>query len=389
MRIAVIIGTRPEAIKTAPVIRELRTRPSFEVTVIATAQHREMLDQTLSLFNITPDIDLNLMLPGQSLAQISSRIMQHMDAALDRLRPDMIMVQGDTTTVFISALVAFYRRIPVVHIEAGLRSHDLENPFPEEANRRLASVIADVHCAPTDHAKQELLREGADGSRIIVCGNTVVDALEATMAQPFSFSGTALEHIVAEPGRIVLVTCHRRESLGSGLEQIFSGLRDLVERFPDIRIVYPVHLNPNVRMTAEKMLARVDRIHLTAPLDYLTFVNLMKRSSLILTDSGGMQEEAPTLQKPILVLRRVTERPEAFRDGAARVIGTERAAIVREASLVLSGRDDGSVQLRRNPYGDGRASVRIADALERRSLGIRPLLDPGQEFMPASGNDDQ
>lgn len=352
MRIAVIIGTRPEAIKTAPVIRELRTRPSFEVTVIATAQHREMLDQTLSLFNITPDIDLNLMLPGQSLAQISSRIMQHMDAALDRLRPDMIMVQGDTTTVFISALVAFYRRIPVVHIEAGLRSHDLENPFPEEANRRLASVIADVHCAPTDHAKQELLREGADDSRIIVCGNTVVDALEATMAQPFSFSGTALEHIVAEPGRIVLVTCHRRESLGSGLEQIFSGLRDLVERFPDIRIVYPVHLNPNVRMTAEKMLARVDRIHLTAPLDYLTFVNLMKRSSLILTDSGGMQEEAPTLQKPILVLRRVTERPEAFRDGAARVIGTERAAIVREASLVLSGRDDGSVQLRRNPYGD-------------------------------------
>ena len=388
MRIAVIIGTRPEAIKTAPVIQELRNRASmFDVVVIATAQHREMLDQALSIFNIKPDYDLDLMHPGQSLSSLSNRVMKHMDSTLVSLRPDMIMVQGDTTTVFVSALAAFYRKIPVIHVEAGLRSHDFNNPFPEEANRRLTSVLADIHCAPTVLAKAELIHEGITPEKIILCGNTVVDALELMLDRPFSFSGSRFENILSDGRRIVLVTCHRRESLGKDLEQIFLSLIDLVNCFPDVHIVYPVHLNPEVRSAAEKMLSGVDRIHLVPPLDYLTFVNLMKRSSLILTDSGGMQEEAPTLRKPLLVMRRVTERPEAFQDGSAKVIGTERSAIVRESSRILqNGDDDVTARHNGNPYGDGQASARIADALEHWSKGIRPLLEPGREFNYQGGN---
>jgi UDP-N-acetylglucosamine 2-epimerase (non-hydrolysing) len=388
MRIAVIVGTRPEAIKIAPVIQELRNRTSiFDVVVIATAQHREMLDQALSIFSIKPDYDLNLMHPGQSLSSLSSRVMEHMESALDSLHPDMIMVQGDTTTVFISALAAFYKKIPVIHVEAGLRSHDFNNPFPEEANRKLTSVLADIHCAPTVLAKTELLHEGVPPEKIVVCGNTVVDALELMLDRPFSFSGTPVEHIVSDSRRIILVTCHRRESLGKDLEQIFLALIDIINRFPDVRIVYPVHLNPEVRGPAEKMLSRVDRIHLVPPLDYLTFINLMKQSRLILTDSGGMQEEAPTLRKPLLVMRRVTERPEAFQDGFAKVIGTERSAIVREASRILqNGDDDVTAGYSGNPYGDGKASARIADALERWSKGMRPLLEPGREFNHQGGN---
>jgi UDP-N-acetylglucosamine 2-epimerase (non-hydrolysing) len=359
----------------------------FDVVVIATAQHREMLDQALSIFNIKPDYDLGLMKPGQSLSSLSSRVMQHMDSTLASLRPDMIMVQGDTTTVFASALAAFYRKIPVIHIEAGLRSHDFNNPFPEEANRRLTSVLADIHCAPTALAKAELIHEGITPEKIILCGNTVVDALEFMLDKPFSFSGTRLENILSDGRRIVLVTCHRRESLGKDLEQIFLSLIDLVNNFPDVHIVYPVHLNPEVRGTAEKMLSGIDRIHLMPPLDYLTFVNLMKRSCLILTDSGGMQEEAPTLRKPLLVMRRVTERPEAFQNGSAKVIGTERSAIVRESSRILqTGDDDVTDRYNGNPYGDGKASARIADALERWSKGMRPLLEPGREFNYQGGN---
>jgi UDP-N-acetylglucosamine 2-epimerase (non-hydrolysing) len=382
MRIAVIIGTRPEAIKTAPVIHELRNRASmFDVVVIATAQHREMLDQALAIFDIKPDYDLDLMHPGQSLAGLSGRVMKHMDATLASLRPDMIMVQGDTTTVFASALAAFYRKIPVVHVEAGLRSHDFSHPFPEEANRRLTSVLADIHCAPTVLARTELIREGIAPETIILCGNTVVDALELMLDRPFSFSGTPFEDILSDGRRLVLVTCHRRECLGKDLEQIFLALTDLVNCFPDVRIVYPVHPNPGVRCTAEKMLSGVDRIHLVPPLDYLTFVNLMKRSRLILTDSGGMQEEAPTLRTPLLVMRKVTERPEAFQNGVTKVIGTERSAIVRESSRILqNGNDDGTVRSTGNPYGDGKASARIADALERWATGRRPLLEPGREF---------
>lgn len=366
----------------APVIQQLRKRASvFEVVVIATAQHREMLDQALGIFNIKPDCDLDLMHPGQSLSSIGSRVMEHIDLALHKIRPDMSLIQGDTTTVFISALAAFYRKIPIMHVEAGLRSYDFNNPFPEEANRRLTAVLADIHCAPTDLARARLLKEGIDPEKIIVCGNTVVDALNQMLDRPFSFSATPLKHIDFNGHRIILVTCHRRESLDKDLEQIFLALIDLVHRFSDVRIIYPVHLNPRVRSMAEKMLSKRDRIHLVPPLDYLTFVNLMKRSCLILTDSGGMQEEAPTLGKPLLVLRRVTERPEAFQDGPIRIVGTARETIVQEASRVLL---DGGIACVpgniSNPYGDGAAASRIVETLERWSLGLRPLLEKEREF---------
>ncbi|MFA5073044.1 MAG: UDP-N-acetylglucosamine 2-epimerase (non-hydrolyzing) [Nitrospirota bacterium] len=381
MRLAVVVGTRPEVIKTAPVIYELKKRPHlFEVKVIATAQHREMLDQALSLFHITPDYDLDLMCPGQSLAGFTSRVMESMHTALEEIAPDMIMVQGDTTTVFVASLAAFYWKIPVVHIEAGLRSYDLKNPFPEEANRRLTSILTDIHCAPTPLAKTRLLNEGISPEKIIVTGNTVVDALHYILNRPFSFENTPLASIDLNQYRTVLVTCHRRESLEHDLENILHALLDLVKKFPDIRIIYPVHLNPGVQGPVRRMLSHIDRIHLLPPLDYVTFINLLKHSSLILTDSGGLQEEAPTLGKPLLVMRTVTERPEAFQHGLSKIIGTNRETIVQEASRVLSSDETTNAVPTGNPYGDGAASCRIVDALERWSRDKYPLLDPKCEF---------
>ncbi len=388
MRVAVVIGTRPEAIKMAPVIYQLRRRAEFfEVVVIATAQHREMLDQALSLFDIIPDYDLNLMYPGQGLSGLTSRVMDHLDSTFGKIRPDMILVQGDTTTVFAAALAAFHRKIPIAHVEAGLRSYDLCNPFPEEANRRLTTVLADINCAPTALSKTILLNEGVSPNKIIVTGNTVVDALHYMLDQPFSFTGTPLEGVNFENCRTILVTCHRRESWGKDLEQIFLALIDLVTEFPDVLIIYPVHLNPEVRGAAKRILSNIDRIHLVPPLDYLTFVNLMKRSCLILTDSGGLQEEAPTLCKPLFALRCVTERPEAFQEGYAKIIGTARDAIVKETSRFLKdARGCGFTACDGNPYGDGAASSRIVEALERWSRGLLPLLEPDREFSYRNGN---
>jgi UDP-N-acetylglucosamine 2-epimerase (non-hydrolysing) len=382
MRLAIIIGTRPEVIKMAPVIYQLRKRSeSFDVVTVVTAQHREMLDQALSLFDIVPEYDLDVMYPGQSLSNLTSRVMDRMDSALGRIRPDMVLIQGDTTTVFTTALVAFYRKIPVMHIEAGLRSYDLQNPFPEEANRRLTTVLAEINCAPTNLSKARLLNEGVPPEKIVITGNTVVDALHYIMDKPFSFSGTPLEKINFTNNRIVIVTCHRRESWGKDLEEIFLALTDVVKVFPDVRIIYPVHLNPEVQNTAKRILTDIERIHLVPPLDYLTFINLMKRSVLILTDSGGLQEEAPTLCKPLLVLRRVTERPEAFQGGLSKVIGTSRKSIVKETAHVLNRADTANaVACDDNPYGDGTAASRIVETLERWSRGLRPLLEPDREF---------
>jgi len=381
MRIAVVVGTRPEVIKTAPVIYQLRKRSGvFDVVVVATAQHREMLDQALSLFGIIPAYDLDLMYPGQSLSGLTSRIMEHMDSTLGKIRPDMVLVQGDTTTVFIAALAAFYRTIPITHVEAGLRSYDLKNPFPEEANRRLTSVLAEINCAPTALARNRLLQEGVSPQKIIVTGNTVVDALHHMLDKPFSFAGSPLENFDFEKQRTVLVTCHRRETWGKDLEEIFLALIDVTKKFPDVQIIYPVHLNPEVQGVAKKMLSDIDRIHLVLPLDYLTFINLMKRSHLILTDSGGLQEEAPTIGKPLLVLRRVTERPEAFERGLSKVIGTTRAAIVKETSFILNNAGTANSACVDNPYGDGKAASRIVEAIERWSRGILPLLEPDREF---------
>ena len=382
-RVAVVVGTRPEAIKLAPVVRALRDKAGIEAVVVSTGQHREMLDQVFSRFGLRPDVELNLMRPNQTLAELTGRALSSMDATLEDLSPRLLVVQGDTTTAFAAALSAFYRRVPVAHVEAGLRSGDTRNPFPEEANRRLASVLADIHFAPTALSRQNLLNEGVSPDRVLVTGNTVVDALHTLLEVPCSFEGTPVEDLPLHDGsRLLLVTSHRRESWGEELENICLALRDIVERHPDVRVVYPVHLNPNVRGTVLGLLDGMDRIHLTEPLDYLTFVNLLRRSDFILTDSGGVQEEAPTLHKPLLLLRAVTERPEAFALGLARIVGTRREDIVREAESLLSN----PLAYRRmadaqNPYGDGQASDRIALAVTRWLCGERPLLHPSEELL--------
>jgi UDP-N-acetylglucosamine 2-epimerase (non-hydrolysing) len=385
-RVAVVFGTRPEAIKMAPVVHAMRDRPDrFETIVVVTAQHRQMLDQVLSIFRIRPDVDLDLMRPDQSLSELTARVLTTMDATLRDLRPDLLLVQGDTTTVLATALAAFHLGIAVGHVEAGLRSHDLRNPFPEEMNRRLTSVLTALHLAPTPLAADELRAERIDAARIVVTGNTVVDALQRLLREPFEIGGTPLAGLPLDDGRLLVVTSHRRESWGRDLENTCLALRDLVERFPDLRVVYPVHLNPNVRKTVMELLGGAGRIHLTEPLDYFTFINLMRRCHLILTDSGGVQEEAPTLGKPLLVLRKLTERPEAFHAGLSKVVGNSRETIVAEASRLLQ--DDAAYRRMvsaDNPFGDGRAAERIIRAIERWSEGRTPLLSADEEFRPIS-----
>jgi UDP-N-acetylglucosamine 2-epimerase (non-hydrolysing) len=381
-RVLVVFGTRPEAIKLAPVIRALACPlTGVDTKVVVTGQHRQMLDQVLSRFHIVPDADLDVMRPNQSLGELTGRVLQTLGTLLSNLHPNLILIQGDTTTAFVTALAGFYLRIPVAHVEAGLRSHDLSNPFPEEANRRLISVVTQIHLAPTARAARLLVGEGLSRGNVAVTGNTVVDALDILLETPFSFSGTPLAGRVSPHQRIILVTSHRRESWGQDLENICLAIRDIVQAFPDVAIVYPVHLNPNVRSIVGRLLAGCDRVHLTEPLDYLTFINLAKRSYLILTDSGGIQEEAPTLRKPLLLLRQLTERPEAFEQGRARIVGTSRAEIVRETSrLLLDPSDYLAMTIGENPYGDGRAAERIALAIQRWRNGCRPLLSSAEEF---------
>ena len=384
--VAVVIGTRPEAIKMAPVIYALKKRESeFRCVVISTAQHRHMLDQVLNVFNIQVDVDLDLMRPNQSLNGLTARVFEAIDSTLSQIPLDFLLVQGDTTTAFAAALAAFHRNIPAGHVEAGLRSHDLGNPFPEEANRRLASVVASVHFAPTALARDNLVDEGIPREKIALTGNTIVDAVGILLDMPAA-GEFPLVNIPLNGDRLLLVTSHRRESWGTELENICDALLELAHSFPDVRVVYPVHLNPNVRQTVEAMLGGRDRIHLVPPLDYFAFAQLMRRSYLILTDSGGVQEEAPAFRKPVLVLRKVTERPEASLMGLARIVGTSKEKIVREASRLLSdpaayrAMCDGD-----NPYGDGHAAERIVEAISRCFAGVLPLLDPSEEFqMPLS-----
>jgi UDP-N-acetylglucosamine 2-epimerase (non-hydrolysing) len=383
-RIAVVVGTRPEAIKMAPVVRALQARSdALETVVVTTAQHREMLDQVFTRFRIAPDVDLDLMRPNQSLTDLTCAVLKEMEQTLAKIRPDLLMVQGDTTTTFAATLAAHYAKVPVAHVEAGLRSHDVHNPFPEEMNRRLTTVLTDIHLAPTPLARRELLREGVPAAQIVVTGNSIVDALAFLLETPCTFHDTPLAAIPFDGHRVLLVTSHRRESWGQELENICLALKELATKFPDTRVVYPVHLNPNVRNMVNRVLNGVERIHLTPPLDYLSFINLMRRAFLILTDSGGVQEEAPTLHKPLLVLRKVTERPEAFHAGLSRVVGTSRERIVEEASRLLT--DPAAYRAMaegENPYGDGRAAERIAEVVCRWSRAERPLLDPAEEFQP-------
>ena len=380
--VAVVVGTRPEAIKMAPVITALATRPeTMRLSVLSTGQHREMLEQVLSLFAIVPDVDLRLMTPDQTLSGLTQAALGGLTDCLTRLRPDMLLVQGDTTTVFAASLAAFYCGVQVGHVEAGLRSHDMANPFPEEANRRLTSVLAALHFAPTPLAREELLREGYDPARIVVTGNTGIDALLRLSESLGPGPCPLLAKLAPNAERVVLVTSHRRESWGKALSDICAALGDLARAFPDVTFLYPVHRNPHVRDVVFPALQGLPNVHLTDPLDYQTFVPLLRDAALILTDSGGVQEEAPTFCTPVLVLRRVTERPEASRLGLSKLVGADRETIVAEASRLLT--DETARQAMRcapNPYGDGKAAGRIADALERFAAGEQPTLPQTQQF---------
>jgi len=365
IKVLSVIGTRPEAIKMAPVSKELNKYPNdIESVVVSTAQHREMLDQILKVFNIEPDIDLNIMRPNQTLSQITSDVLHGMEKVLREVEPDIMLVQGDTTTIFASSLAAFYCKVPVGHVEAGLRSYDKFNPYPEELNRRLADVLTDYFFAPTDMAKNNLQKEGVPGERIFVTGNTVVDALLYALEVPYELNINGLDELMLKESRILLVTAHRRENWDQPLANICEAFKELVQRYPDLRIVYPVHLNPNVRRTVHTLLNGIQRIHLIEPVDYLAFIHLMKHSHLILTDSGGIQEEAPSLGKPVLVMRKLTERPEAYHAGVAKIVGTEKDSIIREVSLLLDNDEEYRKMSRMvNPYGDGKSAKRIVDVI--------------------------
>jgi len=382
----VVAGTRPEAIKIAPVINKLLNNPDkFQTNLVATAQHRELLDQAFSLFQIKPDIDLNLMNHSQGLSDLTGRVLDGMSKTLNEVKPDIMLVQGDTTTVFAGTLAAFYQKIPVAHIEAGLRSYNNYSPFPEEINRRLTSVMTEIHLAPTLSARQALLNEGVNPEKIAVTGNTVVDALLHISKQPFTFSDPVIRGLDFDRHRLVLVTSHRRESWGRDLHNICEAIKKLVQKHPDIIVVYPVHPNPVVKSTVEQILSGTPRVHLADPLDYMTFINLMKKSYMILTDSGGLQEEAPTFKKPLLLLRNVTERPEAFDAGLAKIVGTDREKIIQEADNLLNNPDlYKQMTCSYNPYGDGKASDRIINVLLSWAKGLKPLISIDEQFSTPS-----
>ncbi len=357
-----VFGTRPEAIKLAPVIKELAARKDIYETLCAvTAQHRQMLDQVLQLFDIKPEFDLSIMRPNQSLDDIVARAIQGLGKVMDEVKPSVVLVQGDTTTTFVGALAAYHRKIPVAHVEAGLRTWDKYSPFPEEINRQMTTCLAEVHLAPTPLAREHLIRDGISAEKIHVTGNTVIDALLDVVNRPFEFADPAL---AALSGRVILITAHRRESFGEPFVKMCRAMKILAERYPDATLVYPVHMNPNVRTPVNSVLAGTPNIRLIEPLDYEPFVHLMKRSTIILTDSGGVQEEAPSLGKPVLVMREKTERPEGIEAGTVRLVGTETENIV---SAVCTLMDDPAAWRKmaeaKNPYGDGHASKRIADIL--------------------------
>ena len=378
LRVMSVFGTRPEAIKMAPLVKEQAGREGVESLCCVTAQHREMLDSVLEVFRLKPDWDLNIMTPRQTLSTITSRCLTGMDEAIDALKPDLVLVHGDTSTTFAGALSAFYHQVPVGHVEAGLRTYDKYSPYPEEMNRKLVSAIADLHFCPTENNRKNLLREGIDGG-LFVTGNTVIDALKTTVRKDYHFTTKLLDELPYDRKKVVLVTCHRRENYGKPMENIMQALGDIARRSDDVELVYPVHLSPVVRETAQRYLAGVPRVHLIDPLAADEMHNLMARCYLVLTDSGGLQEEAPALGKPVLVLRRETERPEAVAAGTVKLAGVERETIVSMAEELLGDETAYAAMARAvNPYGDGLACRRIADAiLWHFGRGERPADFPG------------
>ncbi|EPO1787904.1 non-hydrolyzing UDP-N-acetylglucosamine 2-epimerase [Cronobacter turicensis] len=376
MRVLTVFGTRPEAIKMAPLVHALAQDPAFDTRVCVTAQHREMLDQVLHLFSIVPDYDLNIMKPGQGLTEITCRILEGLKPILTEFHPDVVLVHGDTTTTIATSLAAFYQRIPVGHVEAGLRTGDLYSPWPEEANRTLTGHLAMYHFAPTELSRQNLLRENIPEARIFVTGNTVIDALIAVRDRVMADEPLRLRLETQYPfldgdKKMILVTGHRRESFGEGFEQICRALADIAAQNRDVQIVYPVHLNPNVTEPVNRILGHVENVVLIEPQEYLPFVWLMNHAWLILTDSGGIQEEAPSLGKPVLVMRETTERPEAVEAGTVRLVGTDTQRIVTEVTRLLH--DEAAYQAMshaHNPYGDGQACERILHALKNNRVSL-------------------
>lgn len=379
-KILCVVGTRPEAIKMAPVILALKKQPWAQVRVLATAQHRQMLDQVLAFFEIEADIDLNMMRPNQSLTTLTGRMLLDLDQVLLAEKPDVVLVQGDTTTVMTVSLACFYHRIPIGHVEAGLRTWDMQNPFPEEANRVLTGRLAQWHFAPTESSRENLLQEGVADQDIIVTGNTVIDALLMTAEKTLDLD--AILGVQLDPHkRLVLITSHRRENFGEPFSNICRALHTLAERNPDVQFLYPVHPNPNVKDVAHAMLGASENIHLCEPLDYAPFVAAMKRAYLIISDSGGVQEEAPALAKPVLVLREETERPEALSYGVVKLVGANYQRIVDETQRLLD--DDSAYRAMArgvSPYGDGLAAGRIAQVLQNH---FSPLLSPTQKAAKA------
>jgi UDP-N-acetylglucosamine 2-epimerase (non-hydrolysing) len=374
IRVLTVFGTRPEAIKMAPVVQALERDPRFESRLCVTAQHRDMLDQVLGLFELQPHHDLDLMRPGQNLFDLTGRILMGMRPVLEEERPDVVLVHGDTTTTLATTLAAFYARVPVGHVEAGLRTGDLSAPFPEEANRVLADRLCAYLFAPTERSAGVLEDEGCRSQSIFVTGNTVIDALlwvrdralQIDLEEYRPFLGAAYDSVADSSRPVILITGHRRESFGGGFERICSALRTIALRHPEVSLIYPVHLNPNVQGPVYGSLADLPNVHLIPPLDYLPFVRLMDRCRFILTDSGGIQEEAPSLGKPVLVMREVTERPEGVDAGTVRLVGTNEDLIVEESERLLTDQDFfETMQRAHNPYGDGHASQRILDALAK------------------------
>lgn len=370
----ILFGTRPEAIKMAPVVKTLQADARFDVRLAVTAQHREMLDQVLKTFGLVPDYDFDIMRPKQTLTAVTTKVLEALTPVLERERPDVLLVHGDTLTTFVGALSAFFCQIPVAHVEAGLRSFERYDPFPEEMNRRIAGVLSTLHFAPTQAAKKNLLTENVEEEAIFVTGNTVIDALRSALKTTYTFADPTIAEAVRSGRRILLVTTHRRENLGEPMRRVYEAVLRLVSTYPDVEAIFPVHLNPAVRETATAMLGGRARVHLIDPPDYLEFIHLLQASTLVLTDSGGLQEEAPALGKPVLVLRATTERPEGMEAGVSVAVGTDPDQIVSHASRLL---DDEQAYARMakavNPYGDGEAAARIRDALLHwRGLAPRP-----------------
>ncbi len=360
IKVMTVFGTRPESIKMAPLVKELRSREEFESIVCVTAQHRQMLDQVLEAFDIKPDIDLNLMKPGQTLSDITAGVLKGLEAVINEQKPDIVLVHGDTTTTFAGALAAFYCQTAIGHVEAGLRTYDKYSPYPEEANRQFVGCIADLNFAPTELSKQNLLREGKNPESIIVTGNTAIDALQTTVKDDYT------DDILrwAEGSRLIVLTAHRRENLGEPMRRMFRAIKRIADEFPDIKIVYPVHLNPLVKAAADEIFAGNGQVRLISPLEVVEFHNLLARSYIILTDSGGIQEEAPSLGKPVVVLRDTTERPEGIAAGTLKLAGTDEEKIYEIIKELLTDEAEYARMSRAaNPYGDGKASKRIADAV--------------------------